>query len=67
VAQAPTPAAVAVGIGWLAAVNAAVLVMMLRVASSELYVWVTPAVLIGSVLVSRLAGRPAAALAPAGA
>lgn len=57
-ADAPNPAAVWVGVGWLAAVNAAVLVMMLQVASSERYVWVTPTVLLGAAAVARLAARP---------
>jgi hypothetical protein len=65
VARAPNPTAVWIGIGWLAAVNAVLLVMMIRVASSELYVWVTPAVLIGTAAVSRLAARPTGALVPA--
>jgi Glycosyltransferase family 87 len=67
VAAAPNPVAVWVGVGWLAAVNAVVIVMMLRVASSELYVWVTPVVLLGAFVVSRLAARPQARVTLAGA
>lgn len=67
VCAAPNPVAVWVGVGWLAAVNAVVIVMMLRVASSEWYVWVTPAVLLGALVVSRFAARPPARVALAGA
>lgn len=67
VCAAPNPVAVWVGVGWLAAVNAVVIVMMLRVASSELYVWVTPAVLLGAFVVSRLVSRPPARVTLAGA
>jgi hypothetical protein len=67
VAAAPTRAAVAVGVGWLAIVNAVILVMMLRVASSELYVWVAPTVLVGTLLVSRFVAQPSTAIIPAGA
>lgn len=67
VCAAPNPVAVWVGACWLAAVNAVVIVMMLRVASSELYVWVTPAVLLGACVVARLAARPPARVALAGA
>jgi hypothetical protein len=55
VAAAPTRAAAAVGLGWLAAVNAGLLAMMLGEASSEWYVWATPAVLVGCLVVRRLA------------
>jgi len=67
VAVAPNPVAVWVGVGWLAVVNAVILVMMVRVASSELYVWVTPVVLLGAWVVSRLAARAPARVALAGA
>lgn len=64
VARAPAPAAVAAGVAWLAAVNAALLAMMLARASSEMYVWVTPATILGVVFVSRLAPRPAPVPSP---
>lgn len=56
------------GIAWLVGVNAVSLAMMLNHASSEWYVWFTPAVLLGcAVTLRQLAVRPVPALAPAGA
>jgi len=46
--------AVVVALGWLAAVNALALAMMVKRISSEWYVWVTPVVLLGCAVVSRL-------------
>ena len=49
-------------------VNAVSLGMMLARAGNEWYVWVTPGVLFGSVVVTRLTEpRPAAVASPAGA
>jgi hypothetical protein len=67
VARAPAAAAVVFGICWLAAVNAALLYMMVACASSELYVWATPTVIVGALAVTRLASNPAPAPAPAAA
>lgn len=55
VAAAPTRTAVAMGLAWLAAANVVLLVMMIDRASSEWYVWVTPYILIGCLVVRRLA------------
>jgi hypothetical protein len=57
-AARPSPLAVAVGLGWFAAVNAAMLAMMLNHTSSEWYVWVVPTVLAACLLTARLADRP---------
>lgn len=59
VAAAPTRAAVAAGLAWYAAGNAVLLAMMVARASSEWYVWVTPYVLAGCLVVRRLARGPA--------
>jgi hypothetical protein len=58
VAAAPNRVAIAVGITWLAAVNAGLLAMMLDRTSSEMYVWATPTVLVGCLVTARLAAPP---------
>jgi hypothetical protein len=58
---------VGIGIAWLASVNAVSLVMMVKGASSEWYVWFAPCVLLGTAILPRLATRSAVSLAPAGA
>jgi hypothetical protein len=60
----PPRAAVALGIAWLASVNAVTLVMMLNHVSAEWYVWVTPAVLLGCLLTRAAARQPAPVLSP---
>ena len=59
VRPAPSSSAIAVGVLWLAAVNAGLLAMMLDRTSSEWYVWATPTVLVGCLVTARLAARPA--------
>jgi hypothetical protein len=64
VVQSPRLPAIAVGAVWLAAVNVALLYMMVTRASSELYIWATPTVLVGTLVVWRLAVSPAPVPAP---
>ena len=69
-ASQPAAVPIAIGVTWLAFVNAAMLAMMLQHASSEWYVWVTPAVLSGCLVAVRLADccrRPVPSLVAAGA
>lgn len=55
VARSPNATAVVVGVALLASVNAVSLVMMVNQVTSAQYVWVTPLVLLGSAVVTRLA------------
>lgn len=67
VAEAPNPAAVAVGVGWLAATDAVMLAMMFCPAASKWYVWVTPWVLLGCAVTLRVNGAREPSPQPAGA
>ncbi|MCI0703892.1 MAG: DUF2029 domain-containing protein [Planctomycetia bacterium] len=52
-ANPPDRRSVAIGIAWLASVNAVSLVMMVNSSSSEWYVWFAPCVLLGTAVLGR--------------